>query len=330
MLPQEAIVVEILEVVEPDAEVLAACRRLRQAGYTIALDDFQDRRGGHPLLEVAHMVKVDFLATDAAERRALAGRLVPRGIRCLAEKVETWEILREAQELGYTYFQGYFFSRPVVLARKDIPGFKLNYLRLLQEIHRPELNFRQMEDIIGRDTSLSYKLLRYLNSVFFGLRQPVGSIRHALVYLGEREIRKWVTLVALASMARDKPEELLVQALIRAKFCEALAPFVGLSPRSGELFLTGMFSLIDAMLDRPLPEILEEMPVADDVKAALLQQGGPLRGPYECMLAYVAGEWEQLESSSAGLGIQEGITPGLYVDAVRWCRESLASDALRA
>ena len=329
MLPREAVVVEVLETVAPDAEVIAACRKLKRAGYALALDDFRDPDRNHPLLDLADIVKVDFLATGEGERAALARGLVPRGIQCLAEKVETREVFREAQAVGYRSFQGYFFSRPVVMARRDVPGFKLNYLQILGEIHRTELDFRQMEKIIGRDTSLSYKLLRYLNSAFFGLRGPVGSIQHALLMLGEREVKKWVTLVALAGMAMDKPEELLIQALIRAKFCESLALRVRLADRAGELFLVGMFSLIDAMLDRPLPEILEGMPIAGDVKAALLQQEGPLRDPYDCALAYARGDWARLGEIAARLGIPEAETPPLYMDAVRWCREGFAPGLLR-
>jgi EAL and modified HD-GYP domain-containing signal transduction protein len=201
-------------------------------------------------------IKVDFLSTEKGARSGLVQEFGPSGVRFLAEKVETLEMLEEAKEIGYTYCQGYFFSKPKIISGKDIPGFKLHYLGVLQEIHRPELDFGRLSEIIKREVSLSFKLLRYINSAFFGLRNKISSLKQALLLLGEREIRKWMTLVTLATLGEDKPEEVVTQSILRAKFCESLAPFAGLFRRSGDLFLMGMFSMIDAILDRPLSEIL--------------------------------------------------------------------------
>ncbi|MBI3329617.1 MAG: HDOD domain-containing protein [Nitrospinae bacterium] len=328
LLPKGLTVVEILETVEPESEVIEACKKLKQAGYLIALDDFVYEERFKPLVEMADIIKVDFLATGEAERRNLVQRFGPQGIHFLAEKVETREVFQEALEIGYAYFQGYFFSKPVILSRKDIPGFKFHYLEILREVNRPELDFGQLEDIIKREISLSYKLLRYINSAVFAWASKIDSIKRALVLLGEREVKKWVSLIALVSMGNDKPEELLVQAIIRAKFCESLAPVVALARRAQELFLMGMFSLIDAIVDQPLADLLRGIPLATDVTAALLGEENRLRHIYECAMAYEHGDWEKFSEWAAGLGMDQAGTPRLYLEAVKWGQLSFRSGFL--
>jgi EAL and modified HD-GYP domain-containing signal transduction protein len=323
LLPRELFAAEILEDVEPDAEVIAGSKRLKQAGYTLALDDFVGHEHYRPLVELADIIKVDFLATSSASRRDMKRRFATRGIKFLAEKVETREAFQEAMETGYSYFQGYFFSKPLIMSRKEIPAFKLNLFRVIQAINRPELDFRRIEDTIKHDASLTYKLLCYINSAFFGLRYKITSLMHALVLLGESEVRKLISLIALTTMGQDKAEELAVLAAVRAKFCESLGPLLGLSQRSQDLFLLGMFSLIDAIVDQPLPDILQAMPLADDVKAALLGQDNRLREIYEFSLAYEKGAWEQVSELATRLGLPEGDIPLLYRRAVEWCQQSV-------
>lgn len=318
LIPKEWIVVEILEDVFPDGEVVAACEKLRRAGYLLAMDDFVYDDQYLPLIELTDFIKVDFLATGKEVRSGLVKKLGPSGVRFLAEKVETLEMLEEAKEIGYAYCQGYFFSKPKIISEKDIPGFKLHYLSLLQEINRPELDFGRLTEIMKREVSLSFKLLRYINSAFFGLRNKISSLKQALLLLGEREIRKWITLVTLATLGEDKPEELVTQSILRAKFCESLAPFTGLFHRSEDLFLMGMFSMIDAILDRPLSEILLEIPIAEEIKKALLGEENRLGRVYQYVLSYERGQWHRLSQQGFQLGIDEEKVARLYMDAVRW------------
>ncbi|MCX8117547.1 MAG: HDOD domain-containing protein [Desulfobacterota bacterium] len=325
LIPKEKLVVEILENVPPDEEVVRACEKLKRAGYLLAMDDFVYDERYQPLIRLADFIKVDFLATKEAERRELVERLSPSGVRFLAEKIETVEMFREAKALGYSYCQGYFFSRPKVISGKDIPGLKLHYLHLLQEIHRPELDFPKLTEIVRREVSLSYKLLRYINSAFFGLRNKISSLKQALLLLGEREIRKWITLVTLATLGEDKPEEIVLQSILRAKFCESLAGLSGLSDRSDDLFLMGMFSMIDGLLDRPLSEILEGLPIAEEIKGALLGEENRLGGIYQYLLAYEQGRWERLSELGDRLRIDETKVSSLYLEAVRWSSKFLAS-----
>lgn len=328
LLPKEVAVVEILETVDPTPEVVASCKKLKAAGYLIALDDFVDKAEYAPLLELADIIKVDVLATNAEEQHALMRRLTSKRLRFLAEKVETHEAFQAAVKLGYTYFQGYFFSKPTILTGKDVPAFKLHYINILRELQKEDLNFRKLEELIKKEMSLTYKLLRYINSAAFALRQKIDSIQRALMLLGEREVRRWLSLLVMAGMGKDKPVELVLQATIRAKFCELLAPKAGMAQRAQDFFFLGLFSLIDAILERPLADALAGMPIADDIKDALLGEDNFCRDLYECVLAYEQGAWERLPSLASRIGVDEGETPALYAEAVQWTQQSFQGVAL--
>ena len=327
LLPKDQAVIEVLETVAPDTETVAACRRLKAAGYLIALDDFDDASGKEPLVALTDIIKVDFLATDNAKRQAIVRKYAPRGIRLLAEKVETPEDFREAAEYGYTYFQGYFFSKPVMLTGTRAPESRLTYVALLQEVLRPELNSQRVADVIGRDVTLTYKLLRYINSPSFGFRRRIASILEAVMLLGEREVRRWASVIGLACLGSEKPAELVAEAAIRAHFCEALAGDTGLAREAEHLFLIGLLSLLDAILDRPLPQLLDELPIVDKVKGALLGQAGPLRDVHDCVLAYVHGEWGRLTGIMEKLRLSEQSLPIRYREAVAWAQQILVASA---
>ncbi|HEY3297774.1 MAG TPA: EAL domain-containing protein, partial [Armatimonadota bacterium] len=222
LLPPDLTVLEILEDVKADDEVIAACQRLRSFGYSLALDDFTADRMGSPLLDLVSFVKVDLRLNERSQLGAIAHRLSSRGLRLIAEKVETREELELAQSAGYQFFQGYFFCKPTMMKSRDISPAQQNQIRLLKTVIDPQLDLRELEKIIRSDVSLCYRLLRYLNSAAFGL-YPVRSIMHALTLIGEREVRKWIALVTAASLACNRPPELMRIALIRAKFCELQA-----------------------------------------------------------------------------------------------------------
>jgi len=323
-LPPNIAVIEILETVNATPAVLAACRYLRAKGYVLALDDFPQQADYEELAGLVDIIKVDFRATTPAEQEAIVHRYSPKGVRLLAEKVETQEEFHRARKLGYHYFQGYFFARPVVVSRREIPGFKLNYLRILREIHQPELEFRELESLIQRDVSLASKLLRYVNSAIFGWISPVQSIRQALALLGEQEIRNWASLAALPTLAVDKPDELMRMALLRARFCELVAPWEGLAHRKADLFLIGLFSLLDAMLDRSLAEILAEMRLRGAIAETLLgtaHADQPMALIYNLVRAYESGNWEAVAATAQRLQVHAEIIPELYLNAVAWSNE---------
>jgi EAL and modified HD-GYP domain-containing signal transduction protein len=329
ILPPEFTVAEIVEAVEPDDEVLKACRALKDRGYKLALDDFTSDSHWAPWVDLADILKVDVLSPTAPDLAALARCFLNRPQVLLAEKVETQETHRQAHDLGYGLFQGYFFARPTRVPSRDIAGARVHYLQLLREIHKPGLDFPSIEAIVEREVGLSYKLLRYLNSAFFGWRGTVASIRHALMLLGEREIRIWASIVVMSSMVSEKPDELVAQALLRGRFCELLAPAAGFADRSSDLFLLGTFSLIDAMLDFPLDAILREIPIAEDVKATLLGEPGPMRDVLEVVVAYDACNWEVVSAHASSLGLNESVIPEQYLAALHWCDQGfdLSADA---
>jgi c-di-GMP-related signal transduction protein len=321
LLPSKIAIIEILETVEADEGVLTACAELRRRGYLLALDDFTGREEMTALTRIADIIKVDFRATDLAEQEELMHRYGRRGIRMLAEKVETLVEFERARKMGYTYFQGYFFARPVIVQGREIPGFKLNYLRILQEVHRPELDYERLQEFLKPEVSLTYKLLRYVNSAVFGFNRRIESIKEALVLVGENEIRKWVSVVVLPQLAGNKPGELVLTAVVRARFCELIAEPAGLRGRASELFLMGLFSLLDVMMDQPLKNILEQLSVADDVRATLLESA-PLDRPvtqvYTLVRANERADWDALAATAARLTIPVEQVPELYLEAVQW------------
>lgn len=321
-LPKQHAVIEILETVEPDEEVVAACKRLKQMGYQLALDDFIYHENFEPLLDLADIVKVDFLQSGPGERQRMSSLLRRRGIRMLAEKVETREEYEQALAMGYELFQGYFFSKPVILSRRDIPTNKLQYLRVLKEIHSPEINFQRMAQTVQNEISLSYKLLKLINSAAFGLRHKVSNIVQALSLLGEREVRTWVSLLSVSAMADDKPAELVLNSLIRARFCDQVAPLIGLEAQRSELFLMGLFSQLDAILDRPLDELLKEIQVEPLIQRALLGEPGPFHDLLELTVSLERGHWDDMSHKAAALNQEELILSENYLSAVTWAQET--------
>ena len=324
-LPSDKTVIELLESVDPDAEVLEACRNLREQGYKIALDDFVFRPGCEPLLDIADIVKIEIQSVPRPEQKLLVHSAKARGLQVLAEKVETHEEFEWAREVGYDYFQGYFFARPVMMRGRQIPTAKLHCLRLLQEAQRPELNFKRLEALILQDVSLSYQLLRYVNSPLFSLTSSIQSIRQALLFFGESELRKWIALATLANTADNKPSELIRHSLVRARFCELLARLA----RTGleqSAFLTGLFSLLDALIDRPLEEILSEMSLAPDIAAVLrgeASKSDPLMAIYDLARAYEVAEWQRVEEIALQLRVAVASLGEEYCAAAGWAQQVL-------
>ncbi len=328
LLPRGLTAAEIPETIEPDSEVVRACGRLKSAGYTLVLDNFVYREKYPGLMKLADIVKVDFLSTPAKECRQVLSRFTAPNVRFLAAKVETHEVFQQALDMGYSYFQGYFFSKPLIISSRDVPGFKLNHLQMLQELQSPNVNFDRLEAIIKRDMALCFKLLRYINSAHFGLSCKVTSVMHAITLLGAQEFKQWASLLVMAGMGSDKADELVIQALVRGRFCESLAPILDMRQSAQELFLLGMFSMIDAILGRPLREILLDLPLSDDIKDALCGRPGRLRAVFDYALAYEKGDWENLAAKAEALELDEAGIPALYLAAVNWANSSFGAVSL--
>ena len=321
LLPKDLLVVEILETVEPDPDIVEACRQLKSQGYRLALDDFVFHPRFQPLIELADIIKIDFLISDAKERQAIAKRFQGTPIRLLAEKVETPEDFKQALLLGYTYFQGYFFSKPVVIAAKDVPMGKYAQLQLIREVNRPDMDVDLLESIIQHDLSLMYKLLKYVNSPAFGFRVKIHSVRQAIALLGQKELAKLASLFALRVLGDDKPPEILKVSAVRARFGELIAREVGLKTQTSDAFFMGMFSMIDVLLGRPMSEIMEDLPLADEVRLALKGQGTIFRDIYGLVLAYERGAWTSVCRFTQNVKLEERTVAELYRQALEWAHE---------
>jgi len=317
LMPPDRIVVEILETVNPTDEIVKICRELRANGYVLALDDFVDDPKMAPLVELAQFLKVDFQLLDVDARERIAKKYNNGRLSLLAEKVETERELAEARQLGFTYFQGYFFCKPSMIETREIPGNKLILLQLLNAVAGPGLDYAGIEQLLKREPSLLYRLLRYLNSPLLGLRTEINSMREALSLLGEQESRRWVSIFAVVAMSSGKPPELVRTALTRAYFCEEFSSAAGLNEKKPSLFLMGLLSIADALLDKPIAEVLRTLPISEEVKTALVGGENRFRDVYELLLALERGEWPQLSARVERLGCDEEMIPDSYQAAIQ-------------
>lgn len=319
LIPNRYLVVEILEEVPPREGILEKCRELKKRGYRIALDDFKNLPDYKPLLDLADIVKIDFLGAERCTIEDILHRLAGSRVEWLAEKVETREEFEYAKGLGFKYFQGYFFSKPEVVSSKKVVPLKTNYLRLINLISgRGELDFERIDEIISGDLSLTYNLLKLVNSVVFGARFRIERTKQALVFLGEREIKKWIWLMILTEIGQDKPDELTRLSLIRARFLELMSLGSNYQEQSEELFLIGLFSLLDALLSRPLQDILAEIKASDLITGALLNRGGELDQFFRMALFYEKGEWERAFSLARSLSLGSRLMATSYSGALEW------------
>jgi len=324
LMPKDLVVGEILETVPPDDEVLSACYRMKSQGYRLALDDYCDAPDTQPLLGVADFVKVDVLLTTFAEQERVVKLCHERNIPVIAEKVETDEQFQRCSEIDCDYFQGYFFCRPQIVARRSVPANKSVYLQLLQAANSSVFDLNEISRIFRRDVGLSYRLLRYLNSAAFSFQTEIHSIPHALTLLGEHAMRKWISLVSVAALGDEVADELLRLPLLRAMFCELIGKKIGMHRETNQLFLLGLLSVMDVLLNTRMTEVLAQLPVDEDIKQALLGQDSRYRPIFEVVLDYESGTWEQLAHSARRIGLHEELLPDLYLRSVRWVTEVLS------
>ena len=319
LLPPDQTVAEILETVEPEDRVIAACKRLKAAGYMIALDDFAPNDPRVPLCEFADIIKVDVRATRPEERAGMMRRFASPKCKMLAEKLETPHEFFQARNMGFVYFQGYFFCRPEMVVGREVPSNRLHYIRLLEMVCRPEIDMRKLEKMLKQEASICYRLLRYLNSPLFGFSLEIKSVRHAMAVLGEREMRRWIRLVVTVSAAEQKCSELVLMGLARGRFCELLSTRLKLT---SDLFLMGLLSIMDAILEVAMDVLLQQLPVERETKAALLGQESSLRPLYRLMLAQESGEWAQSSELAKQLQLTDEEVASTWWQAMQWAQEA--------
>ncbi len=317
--PKAKIVVEILENVEPTPEVIAVCRSLKKNGYTLALDDFVYHRKFEPLLELAKIVKIDIRLTPLNTLVRTLNLLKHHPVKLLAERVETKEEFELANRLGFSYFQGYFFSKPERIGITEISSIKVNLIRLLAEVTKKEVEIERLRDIIATDVAITYKLMRFLNSAYYYLLQEVKSVRHAVALLGEKELRRFVLMVIVSELATDKPDELVRLVLLRSKFCELLGDAVDLSENQcADLYMTGLFSLLDAMLDCQMSEVLEKLPVDAVVKETLLGKDTAYKDFLLLSQAFERNQHSVCKSLQEKLALSDEQLQNCYLEALNY------------
>lgn len=318
LFPPRITVAEVLENVKVTPAVIEACRNLVAKGYILALDDFVFTEKSLPLIKIAHIIKFDVRAMTLEELSRNLQKVAPYNVKLLAEKVETIEEYDVLTGMGFAFFQGYFFSKPKIVQGRDIPGSKLQYLKIIRVLQDENYNFKKITDFIAHDVSLSYKLLRYVNSAAMRRRVEVTSMQSAVALVGELTLRKWLSLMMLSYMADDKPQELLRLTLLRARFCEQVGEKIG---KGREFTLTcytvGMFSLLDVLLDQPMDNVLRQLSLSREIVATLT---GEEKTPYAVILklavAYERGDWQEVSRLANGVQDIYDYLPLFYENAL--------------
>ena len=315
-LPADRVVLELIEDQVLDSELLDVLGELVTVGFTLALDNFSYKPELEPLLRLAKIAKLDVQTLSSDELAQHVRRLRDWDLQIVAEKVETREQLDYCRWLGIDWFQGYFFARPSVMAERSAPTFRLDALAELLETDDDDLE--RLERMISVDAGLSHKLLRLANSAHVAPRSRVRSIRHALSLLGGRTVRRWTMLLMLAGR-HGQPHELLVTALVRARLCERLAAAApeGEDDRG---FTVGLFSIADALLHTPLPQLLDGLPFDDRLTSALLDHTGPEGRILAAALAYERGHFAAVAEHHDLAAFGQ-----VYYDAVSWATEMVAA-----
>jgi c-di-GMP-related signal transduction protein len=323
LLPPENLVLEILSTVPPDEEVMLACTQLKRAGVKIALDDYTVDDPREPLAYFADFIKVDLRQTSLAD----AGIIVAghRAVcRMIAMKVETRQDFQFAKKAGFHLVQGYFFRRPQMVRTWTGSSNRAIHLSLLNAVMKPDLDLAQVEDLIKKDATLCFRLLRYLNSPMFGFRSEICSIKQALMILGEHETRRWCRLAVTLEIAHDRTSDLMLSALTRGRFCELLGPRLGGSDM--DMFLLGLLSLMDSILEIPIESVVDALSIHQDLKLALMQKESQLKPLFSLMLAVEAGEWDTVTHLCDELHLSEPVVSGAQWKAMEWAQQVSAGD----
>jgi EAL and modified HD-GYP domain-containing signal transduction protein len=324
LLPKDRLVLQLADDTIPDPPMLEAISRLWKEGYLFALDNVKYAEWLRPLLALVDVVKVDIQALGREAVGKQIELLRPFEVRLLAKNVESHDDFEYCRKLGFEFYEGPFISQPQVVHGDKMPANRMAALRLLAKLQDPNLTTDQLEETVSQDVALSYKLVRYVNSAIHALPNDVASIRHAIVLVGTRRISNWAGLILYGQMD-DKPTELMITAIVRARMCQQLALATKQS-NAEQFFTVGLFSVLDALLDRPMPEALEKLPLAVELKAALVDHQGMMGSALLCVMAYEKGDWENAESA----GIPGETIFEAYVNALDWTRQTMKELGLDA
>ncbi len=323
--PKKNVVIEVLEDVNPDKNVVRAIARFKEEGFRIVLDDFVYSKELTPLIQNADIVKIDFRDSSPEEIEKMLITLsgFPK-LKFLAEKIETHGEFNRAMELGFHFFQGYFFEKPKVLTNKSIPAVKINLVRLIAQVSAKKVDFSKLTRTIRGDVAISFRLLKFINSAYYRRIIPVESVKDAVILLGEKAIKQFILLIASTGLAAGKPTEMMATAIITGRMCELLGKDVKTGFSDEELFTLGLFRNLDAMLDMPMEGVLKDLPFSHRIKQALLGNKKELVQLYGAITDFVRGDWDNLSLSRRRLCIRVESMKDAYQDAVSMADEFLA------
>lgn len=323
--PKATTVVEILENVKPSGKIIDALKAIRKNGNIIAMDDFVFSKESIVFLQHVDIIKIDFKSTSADVAESIIKKVSEAGYKTLflAEKIETEAEFQNALRMGFSYFQGYFFCRPEIIKGRQISTSQVSLLKIVSEVNQHDFDISRIETFIERDVNLSFKLLKYINSAYFKRMREISTIRDALMMMGTDELKRFVTLMAISQMDASKPNALIYTSAFRAKFCELCARASTRDDCSGELFTLGIFSLIDAILDQPMESIMNQLPLAPKIKAALTSGEGPMSHYLKLTEAYERADWASVSRLCSTIELNEADLPSLYIDACAWSSEIL-------
>jgi EAL and modified HD-GYP domain-containing signal transduction protein len=317
-LPKDRVVIEVLENIAVDLRIISNLREFSQQGYIIALDDFVFSEEWKPLIEFADIIKLDVMAMGEEKTRNAIAKLKSYNVKLLAEKVETHEEFQYLLGLGCEYFQGFFFSKPNTVSGKRLGVNQMAAIRLLTIINDPDVETEKLAKTIAVDATLSYKLLHYINSAFFSLPSKISSIQHAISYLGMKEVKRWSNILTLASLS-NKPVAVLQNSLIRGKMCEELGALVG--EKGERFFLVGILSSLDSILDIPLEEALQQLPLAYEIKSAIMQKQGLTGEALACVVNYE--QWDIANVSFKDVDPKD--ISDAYYRSISWAKDVLSN-----
>ncbi len=323
VLTPSMFVLEILENIEPTPELIRVSCRLKAAGFRLALDDFRWNPGYEPLVELADYIKIDFTLSDKEERRAIRERLRGRAVALVAEKIETQEQFREARDERFSLIQGYYFCRPQLIENRKVPANKLTQIEILQLLREKNLNFEKLCQLVKRDASLTYRLLRLLNSPACAVRQEVRSIKSALIAVGEEGFRRIAMLAIASELNAGQPGELLRLAFVRGRFCEVAAEQCGLD--STEQYLLGLLSLLPAMLRVPMQQLTPALPLREEICVALMGAAVPERILLDWLICHEQGHWDDCDRTVDENGLDQLKLLRCYAEAVVWAEAALSA-----
>ncbi|NBB94775.1 MAG: HDOD domain-containing protein [Planctomycetes bacterium] len=325
LAPSQHVWLGISPDLQADDATVARCQELRSGGYTLMLKHFSPDHRDSPLLDLVDIVRVNLREFTAQQHDVLCGALKEAGITPLSMNVQTPEEADRALQCGYTYLQGDFFTKPNTAGTGEakMSAGKLNCLLVLKEINRSELDYRRIEQLIKQDVEMTYQLLQFVNSPRFNIKHEIDSVKRALVMLGPVNVRKWLSIFMLRYTGAEKPNELIHRSLSRASTAEHLAPLCNLAKRAPEMFLMGMFSLIDALADAPMGEALTELPISEEVRSTLMETG-PYTPLYRTLLTYEDGDWDGFLATCNEQNIDPPAAAAAMRQGLRWATQILS------